>query len=79
MIRKKKKDAAPQFNGFSSEASLMGKRMVGEKWTSAEVFAKQKLVSFMEEMARGGDTAKFYFKNLARAKAVIPKEDRFIC
>lgn len=74
-LRRKKLDTTSPLKGFS-EASLMGKRMIGGEWTNAEVFHKAKLVNFMVEMANSGDSAKFYYKNLARIRAIIPPKDR---
>jgi hypothetical protein len=58
------------------ESALMGKRMIGGEWTAGEIYAKQKLVDFMTEMAQVNDPAKFYYDNIRRAKSIIPPADR---
>jgi hypothetical protein len=69
----------PKKNSKRNDLQLsiqMGKKMVGGEWSSKERFARTKLVEFMVDMGNSPDALKFYKKNIVRARANLPQEDR---
>ncbi len=75
MLQRKKKVSGPSLKGFS-EAEIMGKRMLGGKWSKAEIIHKKKLTSAINELVFADNPEKWYLENELHLRAYLPSKDR---